>query len=101
MSKGNISICYCITFKERFMGFMFQRELKKILCFPHCNSIHTFFMRVPIWVIITNKNHVILYQNIAKPWKIIWPVKHGYYTYEFSVSDKDKFDQYFQKYQKK
>ncbi len=83
MSTKNISIINCTSFRSRLLGLMFQKRIKNALCFPHCNSIHTFFMRTPILVIITNKNHEILFHKIIKPWRIIKPVKNGYYTYEF------------------
>lgn len=85
MSTKNYSVINCTSFRSRLLGFMFQKNIKNGLCFPRCNSIHTFFMRVPILVIITNKKHEILYQKIVKPWRIVRPVKHGYYTYEFPV----------------
>lgn len=80
-----IPILDCTTFKNRFLGFMFQKNIKTALCFPHCKSIHTFFMKVPILVIITNRNHEILFQKIVKPWRIVGPIKHGYFTYEFPL----------------
>ncbi len=86
MSTKNNTIIYCTSFHSRFLGLMFQKTVKKPLCFPHCNSIHTFFMRIPILVIITNKNHEILLKKVVKPWRIIKPVKNGYYTYEFDAN---------------
>lgn len=66
---------------------MFKK--KKIdygLCFPRCNSIHTFFMLQPIDVIMTDKNNKILYiYSNLKPWKIILPKKNVYYTYELPI----------------
>ncbi len=82
MSNKKIEIKNCTSFKDRLLGFMFQKNIKNALCFPHCNSIHTFFMKVPILVIMTDKNHTILYQNVVKPWNLI-SVKKAYYTYEF------------------
>lgn len=86
MSNKKIEILQCTTFRSRFLGLMFQKEIKKALCFPKCNSIHTFFMRVPIEVIITSKEHIVLYEKVIKPWRILWPVKYGYYTYEFPLT---------------
>lgn len=83
MKTDEFSIIKCTSFKSRLCGLMFQKKIKHCLFFPHCNSIHTFFMKVPILVIITDKNHYILFHQIVKPWHIIWPIKNGYYTYEF------------------
>lgn len=80
-----IPIFDCTTFKNRFLGLMFQKNIKIALCFPHCRSIHTFFMKSPILVIITNKNHEILFHKIVKPWRIVGPIKQGYFTYEFPI----------------
>ena len=65
-------------------------KIKKInygLCFPKCNSIHTFFMFQTIDIIMTDKNNKILhlYPNF-KPNKIILPKKDVYYTYELPIN---------------
>ena len=73
----------CTNLFNRFTGLMFKKEIKGILCFPKCNSIHTFFMFKSIDVIMTDKSGKILYifKNI-KPWRIILPKKNVYYTFE-------------------
>ena len=74
----------CTKFKDRLLGKMFQKKNNnQILCFPKCNSIHTFFMLKNIDVVITdkNKNIIKILKNI-KPWKIIFPIKKAYYIYE-------------------
>ena len=80
-----------IKFKDRVIGLMFKR--KKIdygICFPKCNSIHTFFMFQPIDVVMTDINHKILYiYPNFKPWKIILPKKNVYYTYELPLGSCD------------
>ena len=72
---------------------MFKR--KKInygICFPKCNSIHTFFMFQSIDVIMTDINNKILYiYPNFKPWKIILPKKNVYYTYELPLGSTTKF----------
>lgn len=72
---------------------MFQIEpFEYGLCFPKCNSIHTFFMYQNIDVVMTDENNRILYfyQNL-KPWKIIGPKKGVYYTYEFPANSMDYY----------
>lgn len=86
-NNKSINLTECITFFERFKGFMLQKNINKALLFNHCNSIHTFFMKEPIDVIMCNKENIILhyYKNLKKN-KIILP-KHGVYkTIELPVN---------------
>lgn len=63
---------------------MFKKNISYGLCFPKCNSIHTFFMKENIDIIMTDINYNILYiyKNFPKS-KIILPKKKVYYTFEF------------------
>ena len=83
----DIKVKYCTNFFTRLKGFMFKKNINYCLCFPKCNSIHTFFMFKPIDVVMTDKNFNILYiyKNI-KPFKIILPKKNVYYTFEFPIN---------------
>lgn len=85
--KKNIEIKFCDNFFDRFKGFMLKKHINKCLCFPKCNSIHTFFMLKPIDIIMTDKNYKILYifKNF-KPFKIILPKKNIYYTFELPTN---------------
>lgn len=101
MKIKNIEIKYCNNFFSRLKGFMFKKEIDKVLCFPNCNCIHTYFMLKPIDVVMTDKNYNILfiYKNL-KPFKIILPKKNVYYTFEFPINKfkfkvKDKIEMYF------
>ena len=82
-----IKIKMCNNIFNRFLGFMFKKNINYGLCFPKCNSIHTFFMRIPIDVIMTDKDYNILhiFYNI-KPNKIILPKKNVYYTFELPIN---------------
>ena len=75
------------NFWNRFKGFMFKKNIDFCICFPHCNSIHTFFMFNKIDVIMTDKDYNILYiyKNL-KPFKVILPKKNIYYTFELPTS---------------
>ena len=77
----------CTNFINRFKGFMFKKSINQILCFPKCNSIHTFFMLKPIDVMMTDRNGKILYifRNV-KPFKVILPKKNVYYTFELKTN---------------
>ena len=78
----NIKVCN--TFFSRLKGLTFKKEINEIICIPKCSSIHTFFMKSNIDVIMTDKNYNILYtyKNL-KPNKLLLPKKNVYYTFEF------------------
>lgn len=73
-------------FWNNFKGLMFKKNINYGIRLK-CNGIHTFFMRMPIDVVLTDKNHNILkiIYNL-KPWKIVLPQKNVYYTYEFPIN---------------
>ena len=72
---------------KRFKGFMFKKNINYALCFPKCNSIHTFFMKENIDVYMTDKNNKVLFifKDLKKN-RIILPKKNIYYTYELPVN---------------
>ncbi len=84
VDKKNFDLIDCISFKSRFMGLMFIRNFDYCMRFRKCNSIHTFFMKTNIDVVMTDKddNVLFVFKNL-KPWKIILPKKGVYSTYEF------------------
>ena len=85
------------TFLQKLKGLMFQKDFNYILKFK-ANGIHTFFMKINIDVILTDKNHKILYiyKNL-KPNKIILPKRNVKYTYEMPINHvkKIKIGDYF------
>ena len=82
-----IKVIDCKTFYSRLKGFMFKEKINYALLFNRCDSIHTFFMRQNIDVIMCNKNNEIIYyyNNVSKN-KIIWPKKNVYKTIELPVN---------------
>ena len=89
ITKNNkkLEIKVCKNIFNRFLGFMFKKNITYGLCFPKCNSIHTFFMFKPIDVIMTDKNFNILYvYKNFKPNRIILPKKNIYYTFELPIN---------------
>ena len=72
-----IELKNCKTFYSRLKGFMGYKTINKALLFEHCNSIHTFFMKQNIDVILCDKENKILhyYNNLQKN-KIILPKKN-------------------------
>lgn len=82
-----LNLIKCNTFFSRLKGFMFKKNINYALVFEKCSSIHTFFMLENIDVIMTDKHYNILYifKNV-KPYKIILPKKHVYYTFELPIN---------------
>jgi len=82
-----IEIYECKSFFSRLKGFMFKKKIDHALLFNNCNSIHTFFMKANIDVIMCDKNNVILYyfNNLGRK-KIIWPKKKAHKVIELPVN---------------
>ena len=72
----DIELKECKSFYDRLMGFMFKKNINSSLLFNKCNSIHTFFMKENIDVIMCDKDNNILffYKNLSKN-RIILPKK--------------------------
>jgi hypothetical protein len=64
----------CNSFKDRFMGFMFQKEKKEVgYLFKNCNSIHTFFCFFNLDIVLLDKNNkIISIKKGVKPWRIFF-----------------------------
>ena len=78
-----IDIYECKRFLERLKGFMFKKKIDHAIFFNKCNSIHTFFMKSNIDVIMCDKNYKVLYfyKNLPKN-RIILPKKNVYTVIE-------------------
>ena len=83
LNINNIDVKEVTSFKDRLLGLMFKKNIKKGLLFKKCRSIHTFFMFDMIDVIATDKDDKIIkkYKNV-KPWKILIAPKETYNIYE-------------------
>ena len=83
INNKEISLINCTSFYQRLKGFMFTKQAKHALMFQRCNSIHTFFMKMNIDVLMCDKNDNILFiYNNLKPNKIIFPKKNVYKVIE-------------------
>ena len=83
----NIDIIDCNTFFSRLIGFMFKKNINNALLFNKCNSIHTFFMKSNIDVIMCDKeNNILYYYNNLSKNKVIFPKKNVYKTIELPVN---------------
>ena len=72
----SIDLYVCKSFFSRLKGFMFTRNINRALLFDKCNSIHTFFMKENIDVIMCDNDNKVLfvYKDLTKN-KIILPKK--------------------------
>ena len=57
----SIELRNCKSFYSRLMGLMFKNNINTALLFDKCDSIHTFFMKENIDVIMCDKDNNILY----------------------------------------
>ena len=86
-NNKSIELTECKSFYSRLMGFMFKKDINKALLFNRCNSIHTFFMKSNIDVIMCNRdNKIIYYYNNLSKNKVILPKKGVYKTIELPVN---------------
>lgn len=82
-----IKLVECKSFFSRLRGFMGVKEINLAIVFNRCNSIHTFFMKSNIDVIMCDKdNNILFYFNNLDKNKIIWPKKKVYRTIELPVN---------------
>ena len=82
-----LNIKECKSFYDRFMGFMGKRNIDHGLLFNRCSSIHTFFMKEKIDVIMLDKDNNIkyIYKSLGKN-KIILPKRNVYKTIELPIN---------------
>ena len=75
-NEKKIELVNCKSFFSRLKGFMFTKNIDKALLFDRCNSIHTFFMKENIDVIMCDNDNKVLfvYRDLPKN-KIILPKK--------------------------
>lgn len=72
----DLKVITCNHFKSRLIGNIGKKKIKEVLLFPKCNSVHTFFMKQNIDIVMLSKDNTVIanYQNVS-PYKIIWPKK--------------------------
>lgn len=97
MKEDVINISFQIkladSFFKRFKGLMFRKEaiIEEGLWIIPCNSVHMFFMKFPIDVVLLSKQNRVLrvYPNL-KPWRVTMPIKGAYSTLELPLGSIDK-----------
>lgn len=68
LEYNGVKIIEAKGFKMRLLGFMFKKNINCGLLFKNCRSIHTFFMKDKIDVLLTDKEDNIIkkYKNLSK-----------------------------------
>ena len=89
VNDKEINLIDANTFFKRLKGLMFKKNINYAIRIK-TNSIHTFFMKENIDIVITDKDNNVLYiiNNLDKNKIIIKP--NVYYTYEFPNNFIDK-----------
>ena len=82
-NNKEIELKECKSFFSRFRGFMLIKNINKALLFNHCNSIHTFFMRDNIDVIMCDGDgNVLFFWRDFGRGRVILPKRGVKYTIE-------------------
>lgn len=70
------------SFKKKLFGLMGKKDIKKGMFFPKTRSIHTFFMKENIDVLMVDKDYQVVYyqKNLLKNRILI--KKEAYHTIE-------------------
>jgi len=67
-----MKIVIASNFKDKLLGLMFKKNINYSLLIKNCKSIHTFFMKENIDILLLDKNNKILdIKRNIKPNKII------------------------------
>jgi uncharacterized membrane protein (UPF0127 family) len=72
-------------FFTRIKGLLGKRSMNKECCLfiPNCNSVHTFFMKFSIDIVMTDSDfRVVCVKECVRPFKIIICLKASH-TFEF------------------
>ncbi len=59
-NNKELKVYECQSFKSRLLGLIGKTKINYALLFPHCNSVHTFFMKENIDIIMCDKDYNIL-----------------------------------------
>jgi uncharacterized protein len=75
-------------FFTRFLGLMGRKEIPpdEAVLFPKCNSIHTFFMRFAIDVVLVGSDgHVTEVREAMMPWQMMLPRREAKHIIEMKA----------------
>lgn len=90
INNQKINLVEAKSFKQRLIGLMGRKNITNGMFFSKTHSIHTFFMKTPIDIIMINKDKKIVYyeKNVKKNRIII--KKDAYHTIELPPNILDK-----------
>jgi uncharacterized protein len=63
------------SFFERAIGLLACSQINpdQAMLFPHCSSVHTFWMKMPIDIVFLDKKGTVLRIFYAVPaWRVVW-----------------------------
>ena len=80
------------TFKKKLFGLMGKKNIQKGLFFPKTRSIHTFFMKEAIDVIMIDKENKIVFYQKNLPKNKILIKKKAYHTIELPSNSLNKIN---------
>ena len=92
VNKEEFNIEIADNFKKRLFGLMGKTNIKTGLYFPKTRSIHTFFMKEDIDVIMIDKENKVIYfkKNLKKNRILI--KKKAYHTIELPHNSLNKIN---------
>ena len=82
IDKEEFNVFVANTFFKRLCGLMGKKNIKNGLFFPKTRSIHTFFMKESIDIIMIDKEYNIIYYQKNVPKNKIIIKKKAYHTIE-------------------
>ena len=82
INKDVFNVMVADTFSKRLFGLMGKKNITKGIYFPKTRSIHTFFMKENIDVIMIDKNNKVIYYQKNVPKNKIIIKKKAYHTIE-------------------
>ena len=88
--KFNVEIAN--SFTKKFFGLMGKKNITKGLFFPKTRSIHTFFMKEEIDVIMINKDNIVVYYKKNMKKNRILIKKKAYHTIELPHNSLNKIN---------
>ena len=86
INKDEFNVNVANTFLKRFLGLMGKKCINEGLFFPKTKSIHTFFMKENIDVIMINKKNIVVYYQKNVPRNKIIIKKEAYHTIELPAN---------------
>ena len=92
INKQEFNLEEAKTFRKRFLGLMGKRNIKVGIFFPKTRSIHTFFMKENIDIIMISKDNKVIYYEKNVPKNRIIIKKKAYHTIELPSNSLNKIN---------